>query len=132
MKLIVKLLGILILILGISLLIKPEIILGWMENNMENSSLYMYAIGFRLVFGIVLILAAKESKHPGVVKFFGYLAVVAAIVFIFMGENNFQSFLTSHIPDIKPYAVPVGLVAIVLGSFLYYTFLDTKKLKNKI
>ncbi len=39
MKLIIKLFGILMLLSGISLLIKPEIIFGWIENKMENTSL---------------------------------------------------------------------------------------------
>ncbi len=38
MKLIIKLFGILILLSGVSLLIKPEIIFGWIEGNMENTS----------------------------------------------------------------------------------------------
>ena len=130
MKLIIKLLGILILLLGISLLIKPEIIFGWMEGNMENTSLYIFAIVFRLGFGILLIIAAKDSKYPGVVKFFGYLAVIAAIIFIFMGQKSFQDFVSSLIPDIKPYAAAYGLVAMVIGTFLFYAFSGNKKLKN--
>ena len=131
MKLIIKLFGILILLTGISLLIKPEIIFGWIEDNVENTSLYISAIIFRLVFGILLIIAAKGSKYPGVVKFFGYLAVLAAIIFIFMGQNRFQDFASSHIPDIKPYAPVIGLVAMVIGSFLIYAFSGNKKLKNE-
>ena len=130
MKLIIKLLGILILLLGISLLIKPEIIFGWMEGNMENTSLYIFAIVFRLGFGILLIIAAKDSKYPGVVKFFGYLAVIAAIIFIFMGQKSFQDFVSSLIPDIKPYAAAYDLVAMVIGTFLFYAFSGNKKLKN--
>ena len=131
MKLIIKLLGILILLLGILLLIQPEVIFGWMEDNVENNSLYIFAIVFRLGFGILLIIAAKESKYPGVVKFFGYLAVIAAIIFIFMGQKSFQDFVSSLIPDIKPYAAVIGLVAMVIGSFLFYAFSRNKELEQK-
>ena len=102
-----------------------------MEDNVENNSLYIFAIVFRLGFGILLIIAAKESKYPGVVKFFGYLAVIAAIIFIFMGQKSFQDFVSSLIPDIKPYAAVIGLVALVIGSFLFYAFSGNKKLKNE-
>jgi hypothetical protein len=127
MKLIIKLLGILILLLGVSLLIKPEIIFGWIEDNMENRSLYLFAIVMRLIFGIILIIAAKGSRYPGIIKFFGYLAVIAAIVFIFMGEKSFLEFVSSGIPAIKPYYAVVGLVAIVIGGFLVYVFSGHKK-----
>ena len=132
MKLIIKLLGILIVLIGVSLLIKPEIIFGWIEDNMLNKSLYIFAIVFRLIFGILLIIAAKESKYPRVIKFIGYLAVLAAIVFIFMGQTNFLDFVSSGIPAIKPYASVVGLVAILIGGFLIYVLLSNKKLKNEV
>ena len=132
MKLIIKILGILILLIGISLLIKPEFVFGWIEDNMLNNSLYIFAIVMRLIFGIILIIAAKGSKYPGIIKFFGYLAVIAAIVFIFMGQTNFMDFVSSGIPAIKPYAAVVGLVAMAIGGFLVYAFLGNKKLKNEV
>jgi hypothetical protein len=54
---------------GISLLINPEIIFGWMEDTMAKTLLYIFAIVVRLVFGILFIITAKESNYPGVIKF---------------------------------------------------------------
>ncbi len=131
MKFIIKLFGILMLLSGISLLIKPEIIFGWIENNMENTSLYILAIVVRLVFGILFIVAAKESKYPGVIKFFGYLFIIAAIIFIFIGQESFQDFITSLIPDVKPFARVSGLFGIAFGGFLIYAFSRNKELEQK-
>ena len=66
MKLIVKLFGILLLFLGILLIINSEIIIGWIEDNIENTSLYFTAIVVRLVLGLIFIYVAKESKYPRV------------------------------------------------------------------
>jgi hypothetical protein len=131
MKLIIKLFGILMLLSGISLLIKPEIILDWIENNMENTSLYISAIFVRLVFGILFIVAARESKYPGLIKFFGYLFIIAAIIFTFMGQESFQDFITSLIPDVKPFAPLSGLLSIAFGGFLIYAFLRNKEVEQK-
>ncbi len=131
MKLIIKLFGILILLSGISLLINSEIIFGWIENNMENTSLYISAIVVRLVFGILFIAAARESKYPGVIKFFGYLFIIAAIIFIFLGQESFQDFITSLIPDVKPYTPVSGLLSIVFGGFLIFAFSKNKELEQK-
>jgi hypothetical protein len=131
MKLIIKLFGILMLLSGISLLIKPEIILDWIENNMENTSLYISAIFVRLVFGILFIVAARESKYPGLIKFFGYLFIIAAIIFTFMGQESFQDFITSLIPDVKPFAPVSGLLSIAFGGFLIYAFLRNKEVEQK-
>ena len=131
MKLIIKLFGILLLLSGISLLINPEIIIGWIEENMENTSLYISAIVVRLVFGILFISEARESKYPGIIKFFGYLFIIAAIIFIFIGQGSFQDFITSLIPDVKPFAPVSGLLSIAFGGFLIYAFSRNQELEQK-
>ncbi len=131
MKLIVKLFGILMLLSGISLLIKQEIIIGWIENNMVNTSLYISAIVARLVFGISFIVAAQESIYPGVIKFIAYMFIVEAIIYILIGQENFQDFITSLIPHVKPFASVSGLLSIAFGGFLIYAFSKKKELKQK-
>ena len=131
MKLIIKLFGILLLLAGISLLINPEIIIGWIEENMENTSLYISAIVVRLVFGILFIAAARESKYPNLIKFFGYLFIIAAIIFIFIGQESFQDFITSFIPHVKPFAPISGMLSIVFGGFLIYAFSRNKEIEKK-
>ncbi len=131
MKLIIKLFGILMLLAGISLLIYPDILIGWIENNMDNTALYISAIVVRLVFGILFILTAIESTYPTVIKFFGYLFIVAAIIFMFIGQESFQDFITSIIPNVKPYAPVSGLLAIAFGGFLIYAYSGNKGLEKK-
>jgi len=119
------------LLSGISLLIKPEIILNWIEDNMESSSLYITAIVVRLVIGILFIITAKESKYPGVIKFLGYLFIIAGVILIFIGHEIFQDFINSLIPDFKPFAPVSGLLSMAFGGFLIYAFSRNKKLELK-
>ena len=119
------------LLAGISLLFNPEIIIGWIEENMENKSLYISAIVVRLVFGILFIAAARESKYPNLIKFFGYLFIIAAIIFIFIGQESFQDFITSFIPHVKPFAPISGMLSIVFGGFLIYAFSRNKEIEKK-
>lgn len=109
------------------MLINPEIIFGWLEDNMESTSLYIAAIVVRLVVGILFIIAAKESKYPGVIKFMGYLALIAAVIFIFIGQESFQDFFSALIPEIKPYASLTGLIDMAIGGFLIYAFSTNKE-----
>ena len=122
MKLIIKLLGILFILLGISFLIEPEGIYRWVEDNIGNTGFYLSVIVGRLVMGILLLLAAKESKYPSVIKFIGYLAIIAATVVIVMGHKGFQDIMSSLIPIFKPYAPVSGLTGIAIGGFLIYAF----------
>ena len=122
MKLSIKLLGVLILLLGISLLMKPEIIFGLIETNIESTSLYIIAIVVRIVFGIIFIIASEESKHPRMMKFMGYLFILAALVFIIMGKADFQNFIGELLQTIKHLARVGGLLGAVFGAFLLHTY----------
>lgn len=126
MKLIIKLLGILIFLFGILVLINPDIFFGWIEDNRENITFYILAIVTRLVFGILFIIAAKDSKYPNLIKFLGYVFIIAAIIFIFIGHTGFQDFVSSMIPFAKPIDHVSGLFGMALGGFLIYAFSKKK------
>ncbi|NNC94723.1 MAG: hypothetical protein HKN92_04120 [Chitinophagales bacterium] len=129
MNLIIKIFAILTILTGISLLVKPEGIIGLINDNIENISLYISAIVARLVLGGIFIVAAGESKFPHVLKFFGYLFIIAALIFIIIGQENFQDFIATIIPAVKPFAPISGLLCIVFGGFLIYAFSKKKELE---
>ncbi len=102
-----------------------------MESNVENTALYISAIVVRLAFGILFIVVAKASKYPRVIKFLGYLFIAAAVMFMIMGQNNFQDFIIEFIPDIKQYAPVSAVTAIIFGGFLIYAFSKKKEIEKK-
>ena len=112
---------------GISLLIKPEIIFDWISNNMDNTLLYIAAIVVRLFLGILFIATSRESKHPKVFKTLAYVFILAAVVFILIGQENFQHFISSVIPTFKPFAPVAGLLSSVFGGFILYAFLSSEQ-----
>lgn len=122
MKLMIKLFGILLILLGLALLIDREIIFGWLQTSLENTSLYIFAISVRLVLGIIFILAATKSKYPKVIQIFGYLFIIGAGYLILMGQEGFLNFITSLLPDIKPFTPVSAVLSIVFGGFLIYAF----------
>lgn len=131
MTLIIKLFGMLMLLAGISLLVKPGIVFGFIEHNMGSTSLYVFAIAVRLVLGLLFLFAARESKYPRVIKIFGYLFVVAALILVFIGEESFQDFIAPLISDVRPFAPLAGLLAMVVGGFLIFAFSSNRKLDLK-
>lgn len=132
MKIIINFFGILIILISIFLLIKPESIYDWLGDNLDNTSMYISAIVGRLVFGILFVTAAKESKYPTGIKFLGYLMIIAAIIFIFNGIEGFQDFMSSLIPNIKPYAFLHGLFGMGIGGLIIYAFSTNKWLKREV
>lgn len=122
MPLIIKWFGILMIGLGVSLLVKPDILLSWFENNLGQNLLFILAIAVRLILGIAFLISAQKSKYPVIIKFLGYAFILAAIVFIFMGQARFHGFISNLIPGIKPFAPIGGILAIAFGGFLIYAF----------
>jgi len=118
------------LLSGLTLLIKPEIIFSFIENNMEKTTLYVFAIVVRFILGIIFLVTAKETKYPNVIKFLGYLFIIASILLIFMGQVRFQHFITYIFPHVNPFILAVGVLAIAFGAFLIYAFSRKNELKQ--
>lgn len=128
MELILKLFGVLMILAGISLLIEPGIIIGYIENNADHTSLYIIAIVVRVVLGILFITSAKKSRYPGVLKALGGLFILAGVILFLVGQERFQHFISSLIPEVKPFASLAGVIAILFGGFVIYAFLRKKEL----
>ena len=85
------------------------------------------AIVFRLILGVLLILAAKQSKYPVAIKAIGFLAIIAALYFLIIGHEKFIQLIGSFLPELKSYTIVTAIVAIILGGFLFYAFLRKKR-----
>ena len=120
MSLLTKFLGILLILASISILVKPDLLLGWIEDNLASKALYIGAIVGRLGIGAVLILAAKASKFPKTFQIIGYIAILAAIIFLLIGHEQFIDFLSLFIPEFLQYAPVSGLVSLAFGGFLIF------------
>lgn len=131
MTIFIKFFGTLMMLSGISLLIKPVIIFGWIEGNTENYSLYISAIIVRLFFGVLFIITARKSKHPIVIKFLGYIFIIAAIILIILGQVSFQKLITSLIPYVRPYTHIAGVLSVLFGGFIIYTFSTNNQIGQK-
>ncbi len=123
MKTIMLLLSILLILVGFSIVIRPALLYDWVEVNLESKTFYYSVIIGRFAFGVLLVLAAKYSKHPMFITFFGGLAVLAAIAFVLMGQEYFVQFMSRVMPRLRPYAIVSGLVSVGMGAFFMYAFL---------
>ena len=127
MKNIGKTIGLLLLVSGATLIINPDAIFNWIMGNVESTGLYAAAIIARLVLGSILVIAAKESRFPTAIKIIGYISIIAALIFLFLGKARFQSFLSDIIPALIPFALLFALISIAIGGFLIYAFSKNKE-----
>jgi len=120
---IIFLFGTLIVLAGIILLVKPEVILDLITEHADNPVMFGAAIVMRLALGLLLLTYASLSRFPKTVIFFGWIAVIAAVAIAWMGQERFSSLVKWIAGEIQPWSRVGGGVALLFGLFLLYSFL---------
>lgn len=115
--------GILIFMVGVTLIANPELIFKVLRNNSEKLFLYIGAVVVRLLLGALLIYQASVSKFPVTMEVIGWVAIIAAIAFAVIGRNKFQRLISWAFTLFKPFGRFAGILAISFGIFLIYSFI---------
>ncbi len=115
--------GALILIAGIVILLRPEIIFGFLRTKLDKPELQVLAVAVRLVLGILLIDQSNASRYPFVIEIIGWLSIVAAVLLGVMGRHNFKRLMFWALSLVRTYGRVAGVLATAFGSFLVYAFI---------
>ncbi len=122
MKAIITIFGIFLILSGISLFFAPDLLFDFLDNYKGHLSVYILAIAVRIGLGILLLKFAHTSTYPLAIKILACFFIIAAVVFVFIGHENFQALIAYVIPVFKPYTRIVGLLSIAFGGFFLYAF----------
>jgi len=122
MTLLIIIFGALTLLAGIVIVINPEVIFGFLRNNLDKLVLHILAVVIRLVLGALLIYQSNISKFPFVIEVIGWLSIVAAIFLAVMGRRNFNRLMSWALSLSKPFGRVGGILAVAFGAFLIYAF----------
>ena len=122
MVLLIIIFGALTLLAGVVIVINPQVIFGFLRNNLDKLALHITAVVVRLVFGALLIVQSGNSKFPFAIEVIGWLAVVAAIFLALMGRSNFNRLMLWALSLLKPFGRVGGVLAAAFGAFLVYAF----------
>ena len=122
MALLIIIFGALTLLAGIVIVISPEVIFGFLRNNLDKLVLHILAVVVRLFLGILLICQSNISEFPFVIEVIGWLSIVAAIFLAVMGRRNFNRLISWALSLSKPFGRVGGVLAAAFGAFLIYAF----------
>ena len=122
MTLLIIIFGALTLLAGIVIVINPEVIFGFLRNNLDKLVLHILAVVVRLVLGALLIYQSNISKFPFAIEIIGWLSIVAAIFLAVMGRRNFNRLMSWALSLSKPFGRVGGVLAVAFGAFLIYAF----------
>lgn len=127
MRITIVIFGILLILAGLSLVVDPDIIYDFLIGKEDKLWLYIIALSVRLLLGAFLIISASKSKYPIAIRVFGIIFIVAAVIIIFIGHENFQDLISTLIPELRPLGRIGGLLSMALGGFFVYAFTGGKK-----
>ncbi len=119
MSSIVLLIGLVIAAIGLAGVASPNSAIRKIQS-WSRGSRFAYAVGIRLLLGVVLIVAAPSTRFPKVVLALGIIAVGAALALLLVGKDRLDSlmqwwFNRSHVTQRLSF-----FVAGVFGVFLIY------------
>ena len=114
--------GGLMTIAGIVLLIRPALVINFIESNGDKVWLYTLAIVVRILLGWILVQYSANSKFPLLIEILGWLMILAGLSFLLIGRSRFVRFMNWIIGKLKPFVPLAGVFAMAFGVFLVYAF----------
>ena len=122
MSILILIFGGLMMLAGITIIIKPDVIFDLIKNNTENFVLQILAIVVRLVVGALLVYYSGISKYPHVIEVLGWIFIAAAVFLTVIGPTKFKR-LISWALTLEPYAKVAGVLSVFFGAFLIFAFI---------
>lgn len=114
-----RLIGILILALGVLFTVRPQ----WMNKTIDffGQGKRLYINGaLRLVLGGIFLLSAPQCRLPGAAFFIGVLFILGGALIFVLGTEKTKSII-DHWKDLPAMAARLlALITVTFGAFILY------------
>ncbi len=117
---IVALFGVAIILLGVLGLVRPGNLMRLVLGAWQSKKGFYFSIGIRVVFGIVLLLTASQSRFPDAFRIVGIISLVAAMAAPFLGFDRLQRFVQKWAKRSPGLIRGWSVMAAAFGAFLLY------------
>ncbi len=114
--------GMLILAVGLVGLASPQKLLTWVRS-LESPGGLLIAAGGRLLFAVVLWLAAPASKYPLAMQTLAGVAAFASLVLPLLGQERFAAFVDGFSRSSAAVVRVWLLSAVAFGGFVTWAAL---------
>jgi hypothetical protein len=101
-------------------LVQPGALIRFVKHAWATRRGLQLAVGFRLVFGIALLLAAADSKAPLTLTVLGCVSFVSAAMIPVLGYTRALAFIDWWTQRPPGFIRAWSLVACAFGAFLVY------------
>jgi hypothetical protein len=105
-----------VVVLGVAAAVTPDFVIATGRSLVSPSGLYA-AAALRAGVGFVLILAARESRAPGILRAIGAVVLVGAVATPFFGVEAARARLDWEAAHVTFFRVE-GVAFVCLGGFI--------------
>ncbi|MFC1494044.1 hypothetical protein ACFL6W_02080 [Thermodesulfobacteriota bacterium] len=120
MTYIILIFGILVLLGGLIILIKPDYIISIFRKFKNSFGFHFIAVIARIILGIALITGSCNSKYPLILQILGWFTLAAALVLGLMGRKRFIKMIEWTVELSQTCKRIMGFFGILFGCFIIY------------
>jgi len=87
MDVVIKIIGIVVIVVGIAYIVRPGIMKWLLDFFKEGSNIYLAGL-LRFVLGVVFLLAATECSKPIIIGVLGVLFLLGGLLIFILGPKR--------------------------------------------
>ena len=120
MEIIVKIVGILILLIGIVFLLKPGVMKRLMEFIKKGKRVYFAAV-VRFTLAIIFLLGASECDKQWIIAAFGILFFFFCLLILILGPEKIRQILEWYQKQPVLIFRVIAVIALACGAVIVYS-----------
>ncbi len=116
----VKLTGVLLIVLGIMVFLKPDSLKQMLAFFIPGKRIYIASL-MQFIFGVIFIAASSDCRNRAIILIFGILALVKCISGLMLGRKRISAFIKFW--QQKPVSIlrMLSLVYFIIGALIIYS-----------
>ena len=120
MEIIVKIVGILIVLIGIVFLLKPGVMKRLMEFIKKGKRVYFAAV-IRFTLAIIFLLGASECDKQWIIAAFGILFLISGLLILILGPEKIRNILEWYQKQPVLIFRVIAVIALACGAVIVYS-----------
>jgi uncharacterized protein YjeT (DUF2065 family) len=120
MEIIVKIIGILIVLIGIVYLLKPGVIKWLMEFMKKGKRIYFAAV-IRFTLAIIFLLGAGECYQQWIIAAFGILFLISGLLILILGPEKIRNILEWYQEQPVLIFRVIAVIVLACGAVIVYS-----------
>jgi uncharacterized protein YjeT (DUF2065 family) len=120
MEIVVKIIGILIVFIGIVYLLKPGVLKKLMEFMKKGKRIYLAAV-LRFALAIIFLLGASECYKQWVIAVFGILFLISGLLIFILGPEKIRQILEWYQKQPSLIFRVIAVIVLACGAVIVYS-----------